>query len=264
MTDIFYSYGELFVNSLLRASRLDSISSSGIDHGPKNFEKLSGSTFNIRNNVTGLTLDFMSYAAYLQEDRDSAALLDEKTLMRNTQKIFSVFFQHYVSSNISFTGGGWVYQPIGANLKGLGAPVNGTFKQYNPDGSESPRFDDLPAQDTQRVADATISTRVEVLRMNRKAFWLCLALLIWLMITAIIVTALQRWFFGELRRGVDSIADVLVLVAGSERLLAAVEKYGVEGMVNSKFKTRLGWFRTDDGLMRWGIEIVEEGDVLMS
>ncbi|KAJ4294300.1 hypothetical protein N0V90_007990 [Kalmusia sp. IMI 367209] len=258
------SYGNLFMNSLLRASRLEALSSSGVAHGPKTFEKTYLNVFNIRNNVTGLTLDFMSYAAYVQENRNSEALLDKDILTKRTQEIFTTFFQHYVSSNNSLTSGGWAYQPIGTNLKDLGAPVNGTYTQYNPDGTRAPKYSELPAQNTQRVADATMSTRVEVLHMNENAVWLCIGLLIWLAITTLIVTALQRWFFGDLRRGVESIADVLVLVAGSERLLAAVERYGVEGLMKSNIKTRLGWFRTDDGRMRWGIEIVEDGEVLMN
>ncbi|KAF1965119.1 hypothetical protein BU23DRAFT_629080 [Bimuria novae-zelandiae CBS 107.79] len=257
-------YGNMFISSLLRASRLGALDPSDISHGSRAYENLDDNVFNIRNNVTGLSLDFMSYAAYVQAGRNPEALLEEKTMLESTQKIFTKFFQHYVSSTVSLTTGGWVYQPIGASLNELGAVVNGTFPQFNPDGTPAKKVSELPAQNTQRTANATMSTRVEVLHMNPSAVWFCVALLGWLAITTIIVTAMQRWYFGELRRNVESIADVLVLVAGSERLLAAVEKYGVEGLVNSDVKTRLGWFRTDDGRMRWGIEIVEEGEILMN
>jgi hypothetical protein len=259
-----FSYGVLFINSLLRASRLGNLGNSGANHGPSINGKLDDNVFNIADNVTGLNLDFMSYAAYVQADRNPEALLDLEYMLESTQKIFTLFFQHYVSSTYSLKTGGWAYQPIGDTADDLGAAVNGTFPQFNPDGTRAKKVSELPAQNTNRTASATMSTRVQVVHMNPKAVWLCVGLLIWLALTSIAVCALQRWFFGDLRRNVESIADVLVLVAGSERLLAAVEKYGVEGLLNSNVKTRLGWFRTHDGKMRWGIEIAEEGEVLMN
>ncbi|KAL5393093.1 hypothetical protein PMIN06_001716 [Paraphaeosphaeria minitans] len=262
MQNITTSYGNLFMNSLLRASRLQSLANSGANHGPPLGGDTADMVFNIQDNVTGLNLDFMSYAAYVQADRDPKALLDLNYMLESTQRIFTLFFQHYVSSTYSLKTGGWAYQPIGANQDGLGA-ANETFPQFNPDGTRAKEVSELPAEHTNRTASATMSTRVEVLHMNPKAVWLCVALLIWLALTAILVCALQRWFFGDLRRNVESIADVLVLVAGSERLLAAVEKLGVEGLLKSDVQTRLGWFRTDDGRMRWGIEIAEEGEILM-
>lgn len=251
------------MNSLLKASRLGNL--KNIDtHSFRDNEILTDNVFNIRNNVTGLTLDFMSYAAYVKAGRNPEAFLDKDFMIQSTKDMFTMFFQHYVSSTVSLKTGGWAYQPIGANLNELGAVVNGSFPQFNPDGTPAKKLDQLPAQNTNRTGTATMSTRVEVLRMNQRAVYLCVGLLAWLALTTIIVAALQRWYFGELRRNVETIADVLVLVAGSERLLAAVNKYGAEGLLNSNVKTRLGWFRTDDGRMRWGIEIVEDGEVLMN
>ena len=202
------------MSSLLRASRLGSLSKTGGSTGPKSYENLDDNVFNIRNNITGLSLDFMSYAAYVQAGRNPEALLDKNTMLASTEKIFTKFFQHYVSSAVSLTTGGWAYQPIGANLNELGAVVNGTFPQLNPDGSPAKKFSELPAQDTQRTDTATMSSHVEVLHMNPTAVWLCVALLVWLALTTVVVVAMQRWYFGELRRNVETIADVLVLVAG--------------------------------------------------
>ena len=176
------------MNSLLRASRLTHLSTSGSSHGYSSDEDLTDDVFNIRDNVTGLTLDFMSYAAYIQAGRDSEALLDLDYMLKSTQKIFTLFFQHYVSSTYSLKTGGWAYQPIGENLNGLGAAANGTFSQFNPDGTRAKKFSELPAQNTNRTASATMSTRVEVLHMNPKAVWLCVALLIWLALTTIAVS----------------------------------------------------------------------------
>jgi hypothetical protein len=104
---------------------------------------------------------------------------------------------------------------------------------------------------------------VEVLDMNREAFLVCLAILCWLVLTVLIVAALHRRTFDGLNHNVESIADTLVLIAGSERLLAAVKEHGVQGLIGADVKTRMGWFRAQDGRMRRGIEIVQEDEVLM-
>jgi len=226
-------------------------------------EDLDDNVFNIRNNYTGLNLDYMSYASYVRAGRDAGSLIDQDTLLRHTQATFATFFQHYVSSSHPLKTGGWAYQPIGTNLNDLGAVVNGTYPQIAPGGKPAVKFQDLPPQNTQRTATATMSTRVEVLDMNRNAFWLCVAILIWLSITVLIFAALHKWDFGKLGHDIESIADTLVLVAGSEKLLTAVREKGVEGLMGTKVKTRLGWFRDKAGRMRRGIEIVEEGEILM-
>jgi hypothetical protein len=257
------SFGVLFVNSLVRASRLRSLQSSMAGRGSMITEALDDNVFNIRNNMTGLNLDFMSYASYVRGGRDAEALTEYGTLLRHTQDTFATFFQHYVSNAYSLQSGGWAYQPISENLKDLGAFANGTFPQIAPGGKPAVKAADLPLQNTQRTADATMSIRVEVLDMDRNAFWLCVAILIWLIITVMVVAAFHKWTFGVLNHNVESIADTLVLVAGSERLLTAVREKGVHGLIGTNVKTRLGWFRGEDGRMRRGIEIVEDGEVLM-
>ena len=226
-------------------------------------EDLTDNVFNIRNNQTGLNLDFMSYASYVQAGRDGEALTDYDTLVRHTQNTFATFFQHYVGSNNSLTSGGWAYQPVGTALNELGEVVNGSFPQIAPGGKPAVKFQDLPAQNTPTTATATMSTRVEVLDMNTNAFWLCLAILVWLCATIIVVAVLHKWDVGKLGHDVESIADTLVLVAGSDRLLAAIREKGVHALKESKIKARLGWFRDREGRMRRGIELVEEGEVLM-
>jgi hypothetical protein len=226
-------------------------------------EDLNDNVFNIRNNQTGLNMDYMSYASYVRAGRNAESLTDEDTLLRHTQETFATFFRHYVSSSYSFETGGWAYQPVGTNLNDLGAIANGTYAQIAPGGKPAIKFQDLPPQNTQRTTSAIMSTRVEVLDMNRNAFWLCLAILIWLSVTVLIIAALHKWDFGKLGHDIESIADTLVLVAGSERLLAAVREKGVQGLMGTNVKTRLGWFRDKDGRMRRGIEVVEDGEVLM-
>lgn len=251
------------MNALLRASRRES-SLGTAKHAYTGFDDDdTDQAFNIRNNKTGLNMDFMSYASYVQAGRNSEALLNYDTLLHHTQKTFTLFFQHFASSTVSLGTGGWVYQPINATFKDLGPPHRDTLPQVAPGGKPAVKYTDLPAQNTERNFTGTMSSRVEVLRMNTVAVWLSLSLLIWLTITMLVVAALQRWYFGDLRRNVESIADVMVLIAGSDRLLSLVREMGVEGLMKSDVKTRLGWFLGSDGRLRWGIEVVKDGEVLV-
>jgi hypothetical protein len=252
------SYGVLFLNSLLRASRLKTLQFSPIRSSPG--EDLEDNAFNIRNDHTGLNMDFMSYASYIQAHKDATALLDADTLIKQTQNTFTTFFQHYVSTGLSLQPGGWVYQPIGTNLDGVGPAMPGVVQQMAPNGKLAVPVSQLPAQNTQRNTTATMTTRVEILRMNPIAFRVCIALLVWLTITTIVVAGLQRWYFGDLKRNIESLADVLVLVSGSEKLLALVRAHNVDELREIDIKTRLGWFRDAEGIIRWGIEVVEEED----
>ncbi|KKY14796.1 hypothetical protein UCDDS831_g07972 [Diplodia seriata] len=113
---------------------------------------------------------------------------------------------------------------------------------------------------TNRTAVATVDRPVELLQMNAIAVWLSIAILIWLIITTIVVVALQRRYLRNLKRNVECIADVLVLIAGSDRLLRLVRgrELDVEWDDAGEIKTKLGWFENGEGQRRWGIEIVDE------
>jgi hypothetical protein len=229
--------------------------------GPYNRDLLD-KVFNMRDNTTGLNLDFMSYAAYAQVGFDPTALLDPETLAKTSQKVFSTFFQHFVSNNMSRELGGFVYQPIGMNLS-VNPPMKNMPTQYTPDGSVAPKFEDV-VRHTNETTTATLSTPVEVLRMNPVAFWLAASILVWLIITTIILASVQRKYYGGMMRNVECIADMLVLIAGSERLLAVVREKGFDNILREdNILTRLGWFRDEDGTMRWRIELVEDKQVRM-
>lgn len=60
-------------------------------------------------------------------------------------------------------------------------------------------------------------------------------------------------------RNVECLGDVLVLVGRSEKLLQLVREKGVEALREDDggLMTKLGWFESKDGDMRWGIELVE-------
>jgi hypothetical protein len=242
------------MKSLLRAACLENINYndklySQLQRSDYLFDKI----FNMRDNSTGLNVDFMSYAALAQVDHDPAALLDPETLIRETQKIFSMFFQHYVSGAVSLQKGGWVYQPIGSDLK-LTEPIpNEALHQ------PLSKFEDFPLRNTERMVTATLYTQTEVLQMNVVAFWVSVGIMIWLIVAILIFAAMQRRYLGGMQRNIECVADVLVIVAGSERLLQVIQEKGVDKIVEDDvILTRLGWFRDPDGTMRWRIELVEE------
>jgi hypothetical protein len=96
--------------------------------------------------------------------------------------------------------------------------------------------------------------------MNQAATWISVIGLSWLLCTTTALLALHRRYLGTLVRDVESIADVLVLVARSESLLKLIHETNPKYFVkNQQVLTKLGWFRARDGQVRWGIEVV--GDV---
>jgi hypothetical protein len=252
------------MKSLLYAADLDSATIVGLPEKlPLRIdEDFQDGVFNMRDNVTGLNLDFMSYAAYAQVGFDPTALLDADVLAKTSQKIFSIFFQHFVTSNMSRESGSYVYQPRGVELK-VNPPMSSNPIQHTPDGSLAPKFEDV-VRNTNETTTATIHTQVEVLQMNFVAFWIATSILIWLIITIIILASVQRKYYGGMMRNIECIADVLVLIAGSERLLEVIREKGFDAIVKEdKLLTRMGWFRDPDGTMRWRIDVVEEKQVQM-
>jgi len=109
VTDSLNSFGVLFMHALLRAADLKSLSGTQLSSSEYTGENLDDRVFNVRSDKKGLNLDFMSYASYVHAGRDADALLDYKTLLKQTQYTFSTFFQHYASSSVSIESGGWAY-----------------------------------------------------------------------------------------------------------------------------------------------------------
>ncbi|PVI08697.1 hypothetical protein DM02DRAFT_9443 [Periconia macrospinosa] len=265
MQNMTTSYGVNFMYAMLHASRLSSLRSPPNEiPAPQWDETLKDNVFNIRDNYTGLNLDFMSYASYIQANKDAASLLDANVLRQQTEHTFTTFFQHFVSSDVSLQSGGWAYQPIGANLDGLGKPRDTTPPQIAPNGEPAVPVSKLPTRDTEPHFNAKVAKQVEVLRMSPMAFVVCVVLLSWLLATLVVVAVSERLYFRGLIRNVESIADVLVLVAGSERFLELVREGDVQRLqTDQKIKTRLGPFRDSKGRVRRGIDIVEDGEILL-
>jgi hypothetical protein len=230
--------------------------------GPLQRDLIDDNVFNMADNATGLNVDFMSYAAYAQVGFDPTALLDADVLVNTSQKVFSTFFQHFVISNMSRELGSYVYQPRGIE-PGINPPMDNQSIQYTPDGSVAPKFEEI-VRNTSETTTAIMHTQVEMLQMNYVAFWIATSILIWLIITIIILASVQRKYYGGMMRNIECIADMLVLIAGSERLLEVIREKGFDAIVKEdKILTRMGWFRDSDGTMRWRIDLVEEDQVQM-
>jgi len=211
----------------------------------------------IHDTENHLDMDFMTYCIYILAKKDLNSLNNETVFNTLINQVFQTFFQHFVSTNASLTAPSWAYQPIGAQPEDLGTRIiynltSGRMEKGNPVT--------YPTLQTNRTTEATIEHQVEVLKLNAVATWLSIANLIWLIITALIFLVMQRSFLRPLHRNVECIADAMVLFAGSQRLLAFVQKSEMEDLRgDGDTKVKLGWFKTKEGIVRWGIELVEDG-----
>lgn len=246
--------------SMLTAA--DTIKIGGASHiGGYGVEDMNDNTYNIRDRINGLNMDFMSYSMYSMAGKDPAALLDVDRFTSLAEKTFSTFFQHYISNNVSLETGGWGYQKINASLPSDLGPALKIVQHHLP-GTEATEFQDVihPISHTNRTAAAHVSQRVELLQMNAVAVWLSIGILIWLVITTVVVAVLQKHYFSSLVRNVECLGDVLVLIAGSPNFLQVVREIEAGRLSAEDYatlKTHLGWFMDEDGELRWGIEMDE-------
>ncbi|KAI4943902.1 hypothetical protein J4E91_009049 [Alternaria rosae] len=246
--NITTSYGILFMGSMFKAA--DSYVGP---RGTLSTESISDNAFVMRDPETGINMDLMTYSMYSLANKNPRALLDYATLVTHANHTFQTFFQHFISNGLSLEQGGWGYQKIGDNsTQALGEPVTR-------DGRVLPRRKYASLR-TNRTVEASVSHRTQVLHMNAIATYLSVAIIIWLIGTTAVVSFLQRKYTGPLIRDVQLIADVLVLVAGSDHLLRLVEGRGVALKNASDVKTMLAWFKDRDGEVRWGIEVVGGSD----
>ncbi|KAH7382515.1 hypothetical protein DE146DRAFT_792925 [Phaeosphaeria sp. MPI-PUGE-AT-0046c] len=237
--NITTSFGVLFLDSLLGTS-------DRVEGGTT--ELTAENAFTFRDKQNGISMDLMTYSMYLLAEKDPEALLNYTTLSTYADRTFQTFFQHFVNSGLSSSKGGFAYQQIGDNtLQSIGRPtVNGTVIN----GSK------YPILNTSRTVTASVSERIRVLHMNVTATYLSAAILVWLMLTNLIVLCLQRRYTRFMNRDVQLIADMLLLIAGSDNLLELIADKGVELKKNKDIKTMLGWFKDREGQTRWGIEVV--------
>jgi hypothetical protein len=237
--NITTSFGVLFLDSLLGTT----------DRVEGGSTEVSSNAFTFRDVDRGINMDLMTYSMYTLAQNDPEALLNFTTLATYADRTFQTFFQHFVNSELSLINGGFAYQPVGdSSLETIGRPlsINGSIIQGN----------DFPVLNTHRTVTASISRRIRVLHMNVIATYLSAAILIWLILTTLLVICLQRKYTSSMNRDVQLIADMLILIAGSDNFLELVADKGVELKKSKDIKTMLGWFKDRDGQVRWGIEVV--------
>ncbi|KAF2124604.1 hypothetical protein P153DRAFT_326988, partial [Dothidotthia symphoricarpi CBS 119687] len=237
----FNSYGHFFMTQLLTAPHIiDPLyTRTWLAHN-KSIEDTESERFNIRDRERGLNVDFMSYANWHLAGKDSAALLESTTLLAHSEKTFQTFFKHFVNSD-------------SANLNGIPGNVNG-----NNGLPLRPTYEDVLSPDE---VNGTLATRIEVLAMNETATWLSLVIIFLLiLILIVLIVSLQIVYPSScMQRHVECLADVLVMVAGSDELIRMKRERGVGGFEKSGVKTKLGWFRDRRGHVRWGVEVMGRG-----
>lgn len=246
------SHNVLFMLALLGAADLTKLAGPDIVEHELGPETLTDRTFNFRE--TGLNVDYMSYSMLSQVGGDQRALLDPQTLRRIANTVFSTYFQHFVSSNVTLADGGWAYSKIGEALpRDLPPPVS-----YNYNGIGESHAPNASVYYGPDAVQLTAHRRVEMLHMSVAAAWICLAILVCLIAVLILAATMRRQLTGGLRREISCMADVAVLVAGSRALLGLIQARGLEVVWRDEtLRTRLGWFRGEDGRPRWGIELVD-------
>jgi hypothetical protein len=224
------SFGILFLGSLLGSANRD----------------LDDNAFVFRDKEYGIDMDLMTNTMYAMADKDAEALLNYTTFTELADRTFQAFFQQFVNSGLSLKQGGFTYQPVNdRSMENLGRPIDANGTVISKRGT-------APAQGI----SASVSTRIRVLHMNTVATYLSAAILIWLIGTTFIIISLQRKYTSSMIRDVQLIADMLVLVAGSDKFLGLVHERGVALKKDRDVQTMLGWFRDRDGEIRWGVEVV--------
>jgi hypothetical protein len=217
----------------------------------------------------------MSYVSYKRSQQSNPeALIDQETLLKQSKATFSLFFKHFVNSGISSDTGGWASQKFGSRLvvephmeayytTTIQNAINIPLRSHSflPNGDPAPHFEDVPPHSIDQNGTATLTISVETLSLNKKAFWTATGILASLICIMVAFIILNKSYLGGIIRNVECIADVIVLIAGSERLLALVQENGIETIVKEdKILTKLSWFEDSDGKQRWGIELAESSD----
>lgn len=234
--NITTSLGVLFLDGILgSADRRTGYGNSGQ-------ENLDDNAFVILDRERGINIDLMTSSMYAMANKDPDALLNYTTLVNYADRTIETFFQHFVNSGFSLKNGGYAYQAIDKPGQDLNNPVTLNRTASVLDGNHG-------------IA-ATTSHRTRVLHMDNVATYLSISILVWLIGTTIIIMCLQRRYFNSMIRDVHLIADMLVLIAGSDNLLELVQEKGITLKRNREIKAMLGWFKDRSGEVRWGVEVV--------
>lgn len=203
---------------------------------------------------TGYNSDMMSYATWSILEGNYSALLDPSLLAETSSSVFGTFFQHFVSENGS-SGGGRAYMPLNYTLPGDFLPIvneiTGNFTAYQDTNSTTVISPTLLA---------VLSRPVYKLEMSKVAIGLCLAILVFLGFTTLLIAIGYRHYFKALPRDMNALASIIALVYDSPKLSKWVADHGTDGEKKhaGEVKAAIGYFQGSEGDMRWGIELVED------
>jgi hypothetical protein len=210
-------------------------------------ESLGDSSFNFRDTENGLNMDLMTYSMYTMVGKDPNALLNYTALTTNANRTLQTFFQHFVQNSLSMSTGGYVFQATDdQTMRDIGRAIDANNASIS-----QPVY---PAFQEERIA--TVTNRIQILYLNQVATFLSVGILVWLIGTALVILYLQRRYTRSMTRNVELIADVLVLIAGSDNFLSLVQERGMALKRDKSICTKLGWFKGRDGEVRWGVEVV--------
>lgn len=250
------SYGVLFQDALMFASDLKKLwpNEGRMTH----VEDLADKNFNFRRPEEGLSTDLMSYSMYQLAGGDLDMLMDPTRMIELGQKVFTTFFQHFVSSNGS-SSGGWAFQELGATLPpDLGPVLN---------ASTDSGLADYQTQNSTLTSDTAarvhVDISVEMLQMAPVAVYLTLSILFILGIITIVIILLAYPHFKLLHRDFDDLGGVIAVVYASEKLRDWVRAHPEPAQWSDKGGhgqapyVRLGPFAGRGGAETWGIEVVE-------
>lgn len=199
--NVTVSHGAYFLAALIGASDIGGLSATPRSGYPDT-EDADSQYFNIRK--AGLNADYMSYSMFSLVDFDPTALLDPAIVERAAQQTFSTFFQHYASSSVTTTNGGWVFQRLDDRLP---ADLTSVENRALVEPPTNPRAGEM--------VSVQITQPVPVLQMSPVAAAIALFVLLWLTVSTVILAWVSRDYEARLRWRVDTVADVLAMVAGS-------------------------------------------------
>jgi hypothetical protein len=256
---ITVSYGVLFQDAMLFASNLKVLWPSG--GTATKVEDLDDKNFNFRRPEQGLNTDLMSYSMYQLAGGDLDRLMDPVQMTELGQRVFTTFFQHFVSSNRSASGG-WAFQEVGATLPpDLGPVLN---------ASTDSGLAEYQTQNSTLTSDTTapvhVDISVEILKMAPVAVYLSLAILLILAVITIVISLLAYPHFKLLQHNFEDLGSIISVVHASEKLQSWVQAHPDPAQWSTKVDNgqtpyvRLGPFVGRGGTETWGIEIVEDVD----
>ncbi|KAJ8131286.1 hypothetical protein O1611_g2342 [Lasiodiplodia mahajangana] len=184
--------------------------------------------------AAGLNVGYVTYAMLSMVDHDYEKLLDSEALMRTAQRTFSVMYQHFANNNLSVTNGGYAYQSPNEKLsEDIGTKINITKRATGPN---------KPAANSSMVV-ARLTTGGALIHVYICVVDICIA---------------SRNYNRMVVRPLNSLADVSVLVARSDRLLELVRYRSVSSIKKDDgIRAELAWLRNAAGERRWDIELVD-------